>query len=90
MVSEDHRLAMNGCDPLQKNVVEGVAEAEKAKRKSVEVALKSAYWIVLEEVANRKYKSLLNFLRHLQNQDAQFLRKGANATYDSPDILISC
>ena len=46
-----------------------------------------------EEVANRKYKSLLHLLQSLGLKEAQVLRHAGDATYDSHDIcnqLLAC
>ena len=64
--------------------------AQERRNRSIVAALRSVYWIATEEIANRKYASLLNLQRLQGCADIQNLRIGANASYENPDILTSC
>ena len=91
--SDAHRTSVVAADPNQKSVDKGFSKAKELRELAFAIAAKVVYWVVTEEVANRKYKSLIHFLQALGLKDALHLRRGGNATYDSPDIfnqLLEC
>ena len=61
--------------------------AQHCRNGSTIAALRTVYWIVTEEIANRKYASLLQFQRLQGCVNVQNLRSSGNASYDSPDIF---
>lgn len=93
LISNIHGLSETAADPKQKSVNQGFAKSRVIRQAAFTIAAKVVHWIVTEEVANRKYKSLLHLVQSLGLKEAQALRHGGNATYNSPDIfnqLLAC
>lgn len=91
--SKGHLAAVAAADPKQGQVLVGFSKAAQTRKAAVILALKTVHWLSVEEIANKKYSSLLHFLRDIDVKDAVHLQKGANATHDSPDIfnqLLEC
>ena len=91
--STEHERFVQAGDSRQSKVVAGLQAVEEKKWKAVFAALETAYFVILEEMTNRKYKSLLKFLRHMKLEAAINLLVGGNATYDSLTIfneLLAC
>ncbi|CAH1245743.1 ZNF862 [Branchiostoma lanceolatum] len=68
----------------QGKIVRGMQSAALKRAKAVEAALRTVYWTVTEEVANRKYESLLQLQRLQGVQAVKDLNAGRNATHTSP------
>ena len=77
--SAEHKAAVESLLP-------STASQEK-QNSAIVAALQTVYWIVKEEIANRKYKSLIEFQKLQGCKDIQNLFRGNNASYDSPDIF---
>src|SRR6218665_1344055 len=91
--SSDHRRFVDGDDANQLKVVRGLQVMDMRRHAAVLTALKAAYHVIVEELPNSKYKTLMGFLRHIGLQGACDSRKGRNTTYDSPHIfneLLAC
>ena len=63
-----------------------VAAALTGKKRAVDAAMKAVYCLCKEEIANRKYSSLLSLLELLNTPYVQELRCGENTTYTS-DVI---
>ena len=73
--------------PCQRTLTRTFTENQQKRMNSIIAALRTVYWIATEEVASRKYPSLLKLQRLQGVQEIKNLRVGGNATYDSPDIF---
>ncbi|KAJ8018286.1 hypothetical protein HOLleu_43803 [Holothuria leucospilota] len=85
--SSEHQTSVSAQASDQRQIHESAKRAAAAKKRAFTLALKSAYWIATEELANAKYKSLIQLLQHLGLDDAKVLNKGGNANYTSPTIF---
>ncbi|XP_078608598.1 zinc finger protein 862-like [Branchiostoma floridae x Branchiostoma japonicum] len=88
-----HKATVAARDANQPLLVRGLDKAKAKKEKATEAALRTVYWIATEEVANRKYKSLLELQREQGLQVVKDLNTGRNATHDSPTTfnnLLKC
>lgn len=85
--STAHKIASSACASDQPTVVNAAQKLTEAKKLAFTIALKSAYWVSTEEIANLKYKKLITFLHHLNVKEAHMLSKGDNANYQSPRIF---
>ncbi|XP_071793337.1 zinc finger protein 862-like [Asterias amurensis] len=87
LTSDMHKMSSSARDPSQLSIGSAVEKASEKTKAAFSVALKTVFWLAKEEIANRKFKPLLEFLRHLGVTEAQDLIKGGNARYDSPHIF---
>lgn len=85
--SNEHKGAIAAEAPGQQVLPATLTAAQERRNGSIIAALRTVYWIVTEEIANRKYASLLKLQRLQGCVDVQNLRIGGNASYDSPDIF---
>ena len=85
--SADHRHTVAAKDQRQTWVDVSVSKNNVRRRNAVTLAMQSCYWVVTQEVANCKYKALLQFLQERDLVDALYLNRGANATYNSSIIF---
>ena len=86
-------LAAAAKDKTQRGVVPGMAATVIKRHSVVMLAMRACYWLVVEEVANIKFKNLMAFLRDRGIADALALHRGTNACHDSPVIfneLLAC
>ena len=91
--SSVHLLAVAANDKTKRGVVPGMAATVAKRHSVVMLAMRACYWLVVEEVANIKYKNFMAFLRDCGIADALALHRGANASHDSPVIfnkLLAC
>ena len=82
-----HKAAQAAEAPGQQVLPVTLTAAQHCRNGSIIAALRTVYWIVTEEITNRKYTSLLQFQRLQGCFNVQNLRIGGNASYDSPDIF---
>jgi hypothetical protein len=85
--SVEHKAAVESVDPCQQSLPSTFAASQEKRKSAIVAALQTVYWIVKEEIANRKYKSLIEFQKLQGCKDIQNLHLGKNASYDSPDIF---
>ena len=85
--SAEHKQAVESVDPSQKSLSSTFAASQEKRNSAIVAALRTVYWIVKEEIANRKYKSLIEFQKLQGCKDIQNLYLGSNASYNSPDIF---
>ena len=85
--SSEHKEAMATEAPGQQALPATFTAARLRRNKAILAAFRTVYWIVTEEVANRKYASLLKLQRLQGCVDVQNLHVGGNASNDSPDIF---
>ena len=57
------------------------------RRSAITLAFKTCYWLITQDVANCKYNPMVEVLREQQMNDALFLNRGANASYDSTNTF---
>ncbi|XP_064597802.1 zinc finger protein 862-like [Liolophura sinensis] len=86
VASDAHKTAAAGSQPGQVSLNTQWRKEREERRKAIVTALKTAYWLATEEMPNRKYGSLINFLQELNLKEAKFLNRGKNAKYTSPDV----
>ncbi len=86
MASGGHKTAL-AASGQQQTIDKQASETQKKKNEAFLCALQSAYFCAKEELPNRKYKALLDFLRYRGDKDAIYLHKAQNAKYNSPDIF---
>ncbi|CAB3992557.1 zinc finger 862-like [Paramuricea clavata] len=82
-----HKASVKAENPGQKTLPRTFTENQEKRKNSIVAALRTVYWTATEEVANRKYSSLLKLQRLQGVQEIENLCVGGNATYDSPDIF---
>ena len=87
MLSQAQLTAAAGEDPAQRTVQKIRDNMSSEERASYTAALKTVYWLATEEVANRKYPSLLELARQLGVKEIINLRRGGNATKESPQVF---
>ena len=85
--SNEHKAALPAEAPGQQVLPATLTAAQHHRNGSIIAALRTVYWIITEEITNRKYASLLQFQRLQGCVDVQNLRIGGNASYDTPDIF---
>lgn len=85
--SNEHKEAMTAQAPDQQVLPSTFTASMQRRHRAIVSALRTVYWIVTEEIANRKYASLLKLLNLQGCTDVQNLRIGGNASYNSPDIF---
>ena len=83
MQSSQHMLAAPA-DSSQPKFIDKKAEMEDQEKASYIAALRSAYWIAIEEIANRKHASLLHLQRVQGCHDIVKPRRGGNSKKESP------
>ncbi|XP_035673668.1 zinc finger protein 862-like [Branchiostoma floridae] len=79
-----HVTAKAARDKRQPSVIRGMKEVDRKRAGAAEAALRTVYWLVKEEVANRKYASLLELQREQGLAEVKNLNAGRNATHTSP------
>ena len=82
-----HKDSVATENPGQTTLTRTFTESQQKHMNSIIATLRTVYWIATEEVANRKYSSLLKLQRLQGVQEMKNLHVGGNATYDSPDIF---
>ena len=87
MRSSAHVSAATAEDPQQRTIGEIRKEMNDEEKASYTAALKTVYWLATEEIANRKYPSLLDLCRNLDVKEVQNLRRGGNCTKESPQVF---
>ncbi|KAJ8022515.1 hypothetical protein HOLleu_37426 [Holothuria leucospilota] len=84
--SEDHQLAVAASSKCQPVISAAAQEAQRKRRNAVAVAMKAVMWLANEEIANVKFKSLMDFLRSLNVESANHLTVSGNVQYTSSQI----
>ena len=85
--STDHRHAIAAEEKGQTWIDVQVKTNLVKRRSAITLAFKTSYWLITQEVANCKYKPMVEFLQEQQMNDALFLNRGANASYDSTNTF---
>ena len=87
MCSESHMTSSAAEDPSQRTIMDIKKTMSEEERESYVAALRTVYWIATEEIANKKYASLLNFQRHQGVTEIVKLKRGGNSTKESPQVF---
>ena len=74
-------------DEGQQKVAAGLNATATKHRNAALLAPRACYWLAMKEVANVKFKSFLCFLWECGIEDAVLLKRGGNASHDSPIIF---
>ena len=85
LTRNEHKAALAAEAPGQQVLPAMLTAAQHRRNGSIIAALRTVYWIVTEEITNRKCASSLQFQRLQGCVDV--LHISGNASYDSPDIL---
>ena len=85
--STDHRHAFAAEAKGQMWIDVQVKSNLVKSRSAITLASKTCYWLITQEVANCKYKQIVEFLQEQQMPDALYLNRGANAPYDSTNTF---
>ena len=85
LTSNEHKAGLAADAPGQQVLPVMLTAAQHRRNGSIIAALRTVYWIVTEEITNRKCASSLQ-LQRLQGC-VDVLRIAGNASYDSPDIF---
>ena len=86
-LSADHQHAMTATEHSQTWVDVALAKNSDSRRKAIALAMQTCYWVITQEVANCKYKAMVEFLQQQSLASALLLNRGANATYSSTVIF---
>ena len=84
MTSKEHLLAASGANRAQPTMIGMHVHIRDSEKHAYIAALRSVYWLVCEEMPNRKHASLLNLQRLQGCRDVAALRRGGNSTKESP------
>ena len=87
MGSDPHKTAAAAEDPSQPSIFEARRHMDDDEKAAYLAAMRTVYWLATEEVANRKYPSLLQFQRIIGVKEVINLRRGGNATKESPQVF---
>ena len=58
-----------------------IAKTTDSRRKAIALAVQTCYWVITQEVANCKYKAMVEFVQQQSLDNTLFLNRGANASY---------
>ena len=86
-LSADHQHVMAAREQSQTWVDVTLAKNTDSRRKAIALAMQTCYWVITQEVANCKYKAMVEFLQQQSLDSALYLNRGANATYSSTVIF---
>ena len=86
-LSADHQHAIAASEQDQTWVDVTLAKNTDSRRKAIALAMQTCYWVITQEVANCKYKAMVEFLQQQSLESALYLNRGANATYSSTIIF---
>ena len=87
MRSSAHIKGAAAEDPKQRTLIDVKNYLREEEKGSYIAALKTVYWIAVEEIANRKYASLLELQRQQGVQAITNLKRGRNSTKESPQVF---
>lgn len=83
MQSEDHLRQATKFDTTQPSLTEVKKKMTDQERASYVAALRSVYYLAVEDLPNSKHKSLLNLQRVQGCHNIQQLKRGQNSTKES-------
>ena len=87
MNSSAHIKGAAAEDPKQRTLINLKNALQEHEKEAYIAALKTVYWIAIEEISNRKYPSLLELQRQQGVQAITSLRRGGNSTKESPQVF---
>ena len=61
-----------------------------ARKQAIKTCVTIVHWLATEEVANMKYKSLINLLQWLDLPTAKYLNQSQSVNYQSDEIFQDC
>ena len=82
LTSDSHMLATAA--DSQRPITEIRKDMKEQEKASYVAAMRSAYWLIIEEVPNGKHASLLNLQKIQGCHDITQLRRGGNSSKESP------
>ena len=86
-LTADHQHAMTATEHSQTWVDVTLAKNSDSRRKAIALAMQTCYWVITQEVANCKYKAMVEFFQQQSLDSVLLLNRGANATYSSTVIF---